>query len=318
MQYGFYGRLKEQFPSQIIVDTTEVCNLACIHCPHAQYNKLNILDKNFLDVELNAKMVDEVKKYGTVNTQQIRYTANGEPLMHPKIFEILKYAVDNSGVFVSITTNGVLLNDSNIIKILNTGVNLIDISIDAYLDETYFKIRKNGQLEVTRNNVLNLLKMKRKLFKDTKIIVSFVEQELNRKEVEDFKDYWEKQGVDYVVIRRLHSAGGANENIASDIKEINANRKPCVYLWERICLNAKGYLSYCPNCWNGKADIINYKENSIYEIWSGEFYKKLRCCSINNNLSEFEFCNNCPDWVQTRWPNEGRAYGDLISDFSKK
>jgi hypothetical protein len=35
--YGFYGRLKAEFPSQIIVDLSEVCYLECIHCPHPEF-----------------------------------------------------------------------------------------------------------------------------------------------------------------------------------------------------------------------------------------------------------------------------------------
>ena len=32
--YGFHDRLRAEFSSQIIADTTEVCNLACIHSAH--------------------------------------------------------------------------------------------------------------------------------------------------------------------------------------------------------------------------------------------------------------------------------------------
>ncbi|ACO85378.1 radical SAM/SPASM domain-containing protein [Clostridium botulinum] len=315
--YKFKGRLKEEFPSQIIVDVAEICNLACVHCPHSQYQKSGKLSGNFIDVELNSKMVNEVEKYGKGNTQQIRYTANGETLLHPQIYEMLKYSVDNSGTFVSVTTNGTLLNGGNIEKLLGTGVNLIDISIDAFLDETYSKIRRNGELKITRNNVLNLLNMKNTIGSKTKIVVSFVEQKLNKNEVINFKEYWESKGADYVIIRRLHSAGGANDNIADDIKSVNKNRRPCVYPWERITLNAKGYLSYCPDCWDGKSEINDYRSNNIYETWNSTFYKELREAHVKNKLSLFQFCNQCPDWAQTRWPEEGRGYGDMISDFSK-
>ena len=37
VRYGFHGRLKSEFPSQIVVDITEVCNLACPHCPHPEF-----------------------------------------------------------------------------------------------------------------------------------------------------------------------------------------------------------------------------------------------------------------------------------------
>ncbi|WP_411682045.1 radical SAM/SPASM domain-containing protein [Clostridium thailandense] len=315
--YGFYDRLKEEFPSQIIVDVTEVCNLSCIHCPHERYEKLNILNRNFLDISLNRKLVEEVKKYGNGNTQQIRYTANGEPLVHPKIYEMLKYAADYSETFVSVTTNGTLLNENNVKTLLGTGVKLIDISIDAFYNETYLKIRKNGNLEITRSNVLNLIKLKNDLKLDTKIVVSFVEQELNKDEVKEFQNYWNSNGVDYVIIRKLHSAGGANNYRNVKLNECRQKREPCVYPWERIMLTAKGNLSYCPNCWDGGAKITDYKNTSIYNVWHSEFYENLRKSNISADLRDFSFCNQCGDWAQTTWPNKGRGYGDMINDFNK-
>jgi len=41
----------------------DVCNLFCIHCPNIQCYKLNILGENYLEVELNYKLIDDVKKH---------------------------------------------------------------------------------------------------------------------------------------------------------------------------------------------------------------------------------------------------------------
>jgi len=57
-KYGFRDRLKAAFPSQIIVDATEVCNLACIHCPHPEFKRSEQYAGRHLDVELHRKMVD--------------------------------------------------------------------------------------------------------------------------------------------------------------------------------------------------------------------------------------------------------------------
>ena len=65
-----------------------------------------------IDPEINKKMVDEVAKYGKGITKYIRYTSNGEPLVHPKSYEILQYAVDNSKTS-NIDTNGTLLKEKN-------------------------------------------------------------------------------------------------------------------------------------------------------------------------------------------------------------
>ena len=80
-EYGFYGRLKAEFPSQVVVDVTEVCNLACVHCPHPSFKKSAHYAGRFLDAELNTRMVDEVAVRGRGLTQYIRYTGEGEPLL---------------------------------------------------------------------------------------------------------------------------------------------------------------------------------------------------------------------------------------------
>ena len=62
--YGFNGRLSESFPSQLMVDITEVCNLGCIHCTHPVFKTSKVYAKSMLDPKLNQKAVDEIDKHG--------------------------------------------------------------------------------------------------------------------------------------------------------------------------------------------------------------------------------------------------------------
>ena len=243
LNYGFYGRLNENFPSQVMVDITEVCNLGCIHCTHPAFKLSKVYQKSMLDPELNKKMVDEVFDYGKGYTKYIRYTSNGEPLVHPKSYEMILYAVQNSGTKVTLTTNGTLLNEKRMKRLLDTGLHMIDVSIDAFSNETYKKVRVGGNLEVTRKNVLKLIELNNKSIGSTKIIVSFVEQEQNSNEIEMFKKFWSKNGADEVLIRRLHTNSGSNKNIQNKIIS-KIPRRPCLYPWERIVLTAKGKLSF--------------------------------------------------------------------------
>jgi sulfatase maturation enzyme AslB (radical SAM superfamily) len=320
VRYGFYGRLTEKFPSQIIVDATEMCNLACIHCPHPDFKKSAIYTGAKLELELNQKMVDEVRNYGKGSTQYIRYTSNGEPLIHPNIFDMLKYAKEYSGTYVTLTTNGRLLKGERLEKLLGTNIDLVDISIDAYKEETYSQIRVGGKLQETRTNVINLIQAKNKNSLKMKVIVSFVEQPQNTKEVSDFEKFWKDQGADYVVIRRLHSAAGAVESVKNTMwNSITTEpRKPCVYPWERILLNPTGWLAFCPTDWIHGSLVVDYRTTTIYETWNGEFYRKLREAHLCNNFENHKFCGECPDWAVIKWPDEGRAYADMISEFKRE
>jgi MoaA/NifB/PqqE/SkfB family radical SAM enzyme len=272
-----------------------------------------------LDPALHQKMVDEVREYGRGCTQYIRYTSNGEPLVHPQIYDMLDYAVRYSGVFVTLTTNGTILNEKRVEKLLASGLHLVDVSIDAFTPETYAKVRVNGKLEVTRGNVIRILEMKRRANAGTRIIVSFVEQPLNSHEGEAFEKYWKDQGVDYVVMRRLHSAAGGVATIAQSMRNEQSHelRYPCLYPWERILLNPRGELAFCPQDWVHGSVIADYCRTTIREVWQSKEYQELRKAHLMNNFAHHRFCGQCPDWRQTRWPGEGRSYADMVQEFSQ-
>lgn len=316
-KYGFGGRLAADFPSQILMDITEVCNLACIHCPHPVFSKSEHYASRYMDVELNDKMIEEVRKYGQGKTQYIRYASNGEPLVHPHGYEMIESAVKHSGVYVTLTTNGTIMNEKRTQRLLDAGVHMIDISIDAFKPETYSNIRVNGNLELTRGNVIRLIQWIRESKANTKVVVSFVEQPQNLAEVVDFENYWRDQGVDNVVIRRLHSCSGAVPDLADKHREnlSSTMRRPCLYPWERIVINAKGDLAFCPSDWVHGSFVGNYRDTTIHDEWQGEFYQALRQAHLGNDYGNHSFCGNCPDWHATRWPDEGRSYADMVEEF---
>jgi len=317
VEYDFGGRLAAEFPSQIIMDITEVCNLACTHCPHPAFKKSDQYGARYLDPELNAKMVDEVRDFGKGHIQYIRYTSNGEPLIHPKGYEMIEDAVLRSNVFVTLTTNGTIMNEKRTQRLLEAGVHLIDISIDAFSPETYAKIRVNGDLNVTRANVLRLLDWVRESRASTKVVVSFVEQPSNRHEIDDFERYWKDKGADFVIIRRLHSCSGAVVELADMRRQAQKQqqRRPCLYPWERIVINARGDLAFCPSDWVHGSYVADYKQTTIHETWQGEFYQALRAAHLNNDYAKHSFCGACPDWASTRWPSQGRSYADMVEEF---
>ncbi len=317
MNYDFGGRLTAEFPSQVIVDATEVCNLACVHCPHPAFKKSEHYSGRQLDPDLNARLVDEVRERGQGFTQYIRYTGEGEPLIHPRGYQMVEYAARRSGVFVTLTTNGTIMNEKRTRQLLDSGVHLIDISLDALSPEVYARIRVGGDLTVTRANVLRLIEWVRSANAPTKVVVSFIEQPSNLHEAAEFERFWRDSGAADVVIRRLHSAAGAVIPIADVLRgqPSNAGRYPCLYPWERITLNPRGELVFCPQDWVHGAVIADYRETTIYDMWRGPFYAGLRHAHQANAFDGHPFCGQCPDWQGTRWPGEGRSYADMVADL---
>jgi MoaA/NifB/PqqE/SkfB family radical SAM enzyme len=318
-QYGFGARLTEGFPSQIWMDVTEVCNLACTHCPHPSFKVSPHYAARQLDPGLNAKMVDEVRQHGQGRTQYIRYASNGEPLAHPHAYDMIDEAVRHSGVYVTLTTNGTIMNEKRTTRLLEAGVHMIDISIDAFRPETYARIRRNGTLAVTVANVLRLIRWVRESQAATKIVVSFVEQPENAVEAADFERFWIDQGAHSVVVRRQHSASGAMIAVADLRRAAIATtaRRPCLYPWERVGISAGGHLLFCPSDWVHGSHLADYRDTTILETWQGDAYRRLRAAHSTNDFTAHAFCGQCPDWEGTRWPGDGRSYADLIEDLTR-
>ena len=315
--FGFTNYLTRGFPSQIVIDLTEFCNLACIHCPYEEVTKVKGKNRRHLDVALHIKLIDEIAETGGDRCRYLRYTGDGEPLLHPHHAEMLAYAVNRTGLPVNLTTNGLLLDEKRTVALLDAGVSVFDISLDAHDPETYAKVRVNGDLALAHENVLRLIRMNRERGNPSKIMVSFVMQPLNDGEEGPFKEFWESEGADFVVLRTRHSCAGSMDDMTKVLwEQAPSPRKPCLYPWERLVLKPDGKFSFCPADWLHQAEIGNINEKTIQEVWTGPEMEALRRAHLKNDFANHPFCGGCPDWSVIRWPHEGRSYATVMHEFA--
>ena len=319
-RHQFGGRLSAVFPSQVIIDVTELCNLACTHCPHPEFKKSEHYAGRTLDPALVAKAIGEVAGAGQGVVQQVRFTSEGEPLLHQSIFSMLADAVTRSGTLVSLTTNGVLLTADRIDRLLATGISFVDISIDAFTPDTYARIRVRGDLSVTQANVERLIDRARASSSPTRVVVSYIEQPDNASETDAFERFWREAGAHEVAVRRLHSAAGAMIPVADLLRRRAAVevRRPCVYPWERIVLTPRGTLAFCPADWTHGSSMADFRDTTIAELWTSARYAALRQAHLTNDYSAHGFCGQCPDWQETRWPDEGPSYATLVERMQER
>ncbi len=83
---------------KVYVEITSICNLACSFCPPTERAK------QFISVEQFSTILDQIKPH----TKYIYLHVKGEPLLHPKIDQLLDISHEK-GFKVNITTNGTLL-----------------------------------------------------------------------------------------------------------------------------------------------------------------------------------------------------------------
>ena len=92
------------FPDRIYIESTNHCNLKCIMCPTG----LGVIarPKGYMEMGLYRQIVDEV---GALVGSAVLHSW-GEPLMHPELFEMIRYG-KRAGMRMETSTNITLLND---------------------------------------------------------------------------------------------------------------------------------------------------------------------------------------------------------------
>ena len=122
---------------KIYIEITNVCNLACSFC------SIDHRIKKSITVEEFESILKKIDKY----TDYIYLHVKGEPLLHPKLKELLDLA-DKYHKHVNITTNGtLLLEKTDILK--HKAVRQINISLHS-------ENKKENYLEDINNFVENL------------------------------------------------------------------------------------------------------------------------------------------------------------------
>jgi radical SAM protein with 4Fe4S-binding SPASM domain len=277
----------KKYPWGVDIGTTNLCNAACIMCPHSKLKKMGTMD-----MKLYKKIIDNCQK---LKIKIITLSFFGEPFLDKTIIEKIKYA-KQKGMYVAFYSNASMLTEELARKIVESGLDGITISFDGYSRETYEKIRKNLKFDIVKNNILNLIETRRKMKKmNPRINLVLVELEENKREIKQFYEEWSKK-VDGINIINMR-------NWANDIKKEGTKesfhfnkkmkRKPCALIWQKMIVDWNGDVVLCCDDWNHSTVLGNLKKQTIEEIWKGDKIKKIKEAHVKGEFSKIPLCSGC-------------------------
>ena len=289
-------------PRKLIIEITENCNLNCPMCPR-QFNKIS--NEN-MSLEKFKHILDQMP-----SLRQITILGQGEPFMHPNIFEILKLGKSRN-IHFTLVTNGTLLNEENIKRL--DGVSVIEASVDSNHQEGYKKIR-GADLNLVLNNLKKLKQLKKNIYLRIQAVITkdniedlpdFVRlaksvnanelcffhliafnQENDTRESEDLKKLneklqitkklAEKEGIKFVATPLFEKPRICSEPWFRPRITLNGDVYPCCYIWTTS--GTVGHEWYC----GVHLDVpqFKYKMGNIFKddfkrLWNGPDYKLLR------------------------------------------
>ncbi len=134
----------------IQVEPTNRCNFKCSFC----------CGRHQIQGDMAPATLHNILQYFD-DCKVLQLQGEGEPLLHPDFFEFAGLAREK-GIGVSIVTNGSLLHENNVQRIIETGIERIDCSIDSADSKIYAELR-GFELEKTIAGIENLVRLKSKL-----------------------------------------------------------------------------------------------------------------------------------------------------------
>lgn len=197
--------LKKIYPIYMEVSPSGACNHRCVFCAldYLSYKK------SFLDID---KYIEFIKIASVKGVRSIMFGGEGEPLMHPRIIDMViktkEYSIDSA-----ITTNGSLMTPSFLDNCMGH-LNWIKVSLDAATSDTHALIHRTNRNDFDKivTNIEYAVHLKQRMNYKCSIGVQLLLLKENVNEALKLARIAKDIGVDYFVVKP-YSQGLFSNNI---------------------------------------------------------------------------------------------------------
>lgn len=296
-------------PESLSVEPTNLCNLKCPECPSGNNGltrpRLFLSETNFY------RLIDTNKK----QLAFLQLYFQGEPFLHPKIYAYIHYAVKNN-VYTATSTNGQFMSAENCLKLVDSGLHRLIVSIDGTTQHSYEKYRVGGSLDLVVKGIENLVTAKKMRRKRTPtIIIQFVVFKTNEHQIPEIKELAKKLKVDALKLKSPQLEDFENGHpLMPENKKFNRYRKnasgtfvpdkkkqvKCKRAWSGAVLTADNRLIPCCFDKNAQHPYGNLSDNTLTGLWKSKkaaaFIK-----TVWSKENPIEICKNCTEGFKQTW-----------------
>jgi radical SAM protein with 4Fe4S-binding SPASM domain len=317
--YGFVlktaNSTKVPYPSSIMLEVTNHCNLGCITCPR-EYAFGHAMAKGSIDIDKMKKVVDEVGPY----IDSIGLTGLGETLLYKKLEEILQYIKSkNRGIQTFISTNAHIPGAEHYVEKIAPYLDTVQISIDG-TGKTYETVRLKSNYGFFFETTKKMVSICRQ--KNVSVMFNFVAVKENYTQMKDVVKLASEldvsfvnitpvnvgsitsAGVDYYNLfygddfkRELKQAFDLSKQLKNvelsiwDVKKKNEFKK-CHLPWNHFYISWDGYMTpCCAKPFPKELNFGNVFKTSLMQCLNSKGYRAFRKMWYKNETPDF--CQKC-------------------------
>jgi len=285
-------------PAAISVELSSRCNLACPEC----INGAGLLQRrnDFISYTLAEKIASELRSH----TLSAWLYFQGEPMMHPRLFEIIELF---RGMKPVISTNGLYLDTERCLKLASSPLKRIIISYDGATPDVYNIYRRGGDHASVTEGIRRLSGIIRESGSSLKMELQFLLHRGNEQEVAATARFASSVGASFRIksIQVLDSER-AGEWMPTDRRRSRYRlsqgkwkaggtpERGCLRMWTTAVITADGDVVPCCYDKNAGHSMGNLNNLTFSNIWFGERYTAFRNIVIRSR-KEIAMCRNCPE-----------------------
>ncbi|MDD5439683.1 MAG: radical SAM protein [Candidatus Omnitrophica bacterium] len=307
---------------RVYMDLNNKCNLKCRMCYFAL--DLKKTPPVVMGIPLFKKIAGQVFSHAL----SVNLSCSAEPFMIPHFPEAMAIAKRYKVPVTQIVTNAQLLDEEKIRAVIDAGITILDVSIDAATKRTYESIRKGASFERWLTNVKLLQAMKKKMKKRHPLL--YLDYSLMKCNIGEFPAFLElAKGLKadsvranhLIPFKRLHLFKESlvhlpeetnrifdrSRRLARKLKlDLNLpenfplktsstpviNKPGCRTPFESLDIMSDGRVTPCT--WFSFKEWCagDFRTQTFEEIWNGPVYKKLRGLFESGRYTPY--CVNCP------------------------
>lgn len=286
---NLYSKIASVFPADMVllpdhlaIELVCGCNANCIMCPsRTMQRKKGIMKRETLEI-----LLKKVKNWSP-RIGIITHAGMGEPLIDKDLEEkILMEKNEFPDASITLYTNGNLLTGDRARKILDSGVDIISFSVNAFQADSYRKIMSLDR-NLTYENILKCIELKNTGNFRTRINISLIRTDiLKDNEIEEFQAFWRPR-ADEVILPPWINWGGFFEN------ETPEYRLPCFYIWKVLMVDYDGTVKMCCEDFDSKYPLGNIKDQAPNEIFNSTSLVNQRKKQLYGGFDWPPICRNC-------------------------
>ncbi|MGL4721917.1 MAG: radical SAM/SPASM domain-containing protein [Desulfovibrionaceae bacterium] len=311
-------------PFVLLIDPSNLCNFRCKFCPTGDQKLIKSTGRynGLLDFTLFTKIIDDLKEYSRP-IKTLRLYKEGEPLLNPKFEEMVAYARKSAFVQrIDTTSNGALLTPERNRKIVEAGLDQINISVNGITAEQiyYFtktKVNFSAYVDAIRdlyenrgNCEISIKAIKENLTEDEqKVFYDIFGPLSTRISLEHISPAWPQFELHEDVIS-TYTAG----NYGQEVLE----REVCPYIFYIMVINSDGRVSTCVGDWPNKLIVGDVRKQSVRDIWKGVLLNKHRIAHLEGKRWDEPFCADCEVVTYGTLDNLDSYAGEILSRMRAK